>query len=108
MAWETRKGRGRYYCRSKRVNGKVVREYFGKGWTALSVSALDELLRAKRAAASQSRREEKTELHELDAELRAISDAADLLAEAALLAAGFHQHHRGEWRRRRGRKDATS
>jgi hypothetical protein len=108
MAWETRKGRGRYYCRSKRVNGKVVREYFGKGWKALSVSALDELLRAKRAAASAARREEKGEFYELDAKLRAISDASDLLARAAMLAAGYHQHHRGEWRRRRDRRDATS
>jgi hypothetical protein len=31
--------------------------------------------------------------------------ASDLLARAALLAAGFHQHDRGAWRRRRATQD---
>lgn len=30
------------------------------------------------------------------------SEAVERLAQAALVAAGYHQHHRGEWRRVRG------
>jgi hypothetical protein len=96
-----------YYTRARRVGGKVVRGYLAKGWKALSASDLDELLKAKRAAATASRREERGERHKLDADLVAIGQGIDLIAEAALLAAGFRQHHRGEWRRKRGRSDAN-
>ena len=43
---------------------------------------------------------EKARLDALDADLAALIDLADLLAGAALLAAGFHQHKR-QWRRKR-------
>jgi hypothetical protein len=90
-----------------RVGGKVVREFLGKGRKAIIASDIDELLRAKRAAASAARREEKGELHALDADLQAICDGVDLVAKAALLAAGYRQHNRGEWRRRRERRNTN-
>jgi hypothetical protein len=37
-----------------------------------------------------------------------LDELADLLARAALVAAGFHQHKRGEWRARRGQADRDS
>ena len=43
----------------------------------------------------------------LDAPLNDLNDLAELLAHAALLAAGFHQHKRGEWRKRRVQRDET-
>jgi hypothetical protein len=36
--------------------------------------------------------------------MKALGETTDLLARAALLAAGFHQHKRGEWRKRRGNR----
>jgi len=38
--------------------------------------------------------------------LRSLSNSADLLSRAALVLAGYHQHDRGEWRRRRHDKHA--
>ena len=54
-------------------------------------------------------RAEKAELDTLDAYLKALCERADLAARAALLAAGYHCHKRGEWRRRREQDgDASS
>lgn len=47
------------------------------------------------------KRLEKDDLQALNAELDNMNERTDLVARAALLAAGFHQHKRGEWRRRR-------
>jgi hypothetical protein len=49
-----------------------------------------------------ARRRQKEELSALDADMRALAERTDLAARAALLAAGYRQHKRGEWRRRRG------
>jgi hypothetical protein len=97
MGWD----KGRYYTRSRKVNGRVVREYIGTGRVAELAAELDALEREKRRRAARALRRERDELAALEADVRAASQAADLVARAALLAAGFHQHRRGEWRRRR-------
>jgi hypothetical protein len=98
MGWD----KGRYYTQSKKVNGRVVREYIGAGDLAELVAQQDILEREKRLLAALDRRDQKAELAALGGELKALSEQTDLVAGAALLAAGFHQHKRGEWRKRRG------
>jgi hypothetical protein len=98
MAWEKR----RYYTRSKKVNGRVVREYIGTGRLADLVAQCDALEREKRLLAVFERRSLKAELAALDDYLNALAEQTDLVARAALLVAGFHQHNRGEWRKKRG------
>jgi hypothetical protein len=100
MGWE----RG-YYYRVRKVSGRVVREYVGCGRVALLAAKLDALERERRQQDALEQRQEKDELMALDADLRALSDRIDLAAHAALAAAGFHQHKRGEWRRRREQDD---
>ncbi|SRR6266498_1697927 len=97
MGWE----RGRYYTRSRKVNGRVVREYVGTGRVAELVAQMDALEREKRRLEALELRQEKAELADLDANLTALIETTDLVARAALVAAGFHQHKRGEWRKRR-------
>jgi hypothetical protein len=99
MGWD----KGRYYTRSKRVDGRVVREYLGTGRVAELAAQLDALERGKRQLAAQAQRGEKAERAALAAECKTLTETADLVACAALLAAGYHQHKRGEWRKRRGR-----
>jgi hypothetical protein len=93
MSWETR-GRHRYYYRSRRVGGRVVREYLGTGDRAAEAAAAD---------AERRRHEEadRAAVAALDAAADELDALADLIARAALLAAGYHQHARGPWRKRR-------
>jgi hypothetical protein len=96
MGWE----RG-YYYRVRKVRGRVVREYVGTGPVAELAAELDAIGRQQREAERAARRAERAELEALDAPLDELNDLADLLAHAALLAAGFRRHKRGEWRKRR-------
>ena len=104
MGWETRKGRGKYYTRSERVDGKVVRTYVGQPVAAL-VAALEQLSREtaqreRRWAAAQWEQEQES-AEELDGIVADFCDEAEAAYRAALEAGGYHQHARGEWRRRR-------
>jgi hypothetical protein len=99
MGWERRRRGGRYYTRSKKVNGRVVREYLGCGDVAQLAAQTDALAREWRQLQALELRDQKAELDALDAGVRDVLAPSDLAARAALLAAGFHQHKRGEWRR---------
>ena len=102
MGWESRGScRSRYYTRSKRANGRVVREYVGTGPVAELAAAADALRRADRRAAAEARRAEEASWREALAPLLELGHVADLLARAALLAAGYRQHARSSWRMRR-------
>lgn len=101
MAWERRAAGGVYYTRSKRVNGRVVREYVGTGLAGELAEAEDRLARFERADRRERLRE--TE-HELE-ELARIAGGFDKMVEAtvreALTAAGYHRPGRGRWRKKR-------
>ena len=97
MGWD----KGRYYTRSRKVNGRVVREYVGTGEAAERVAQQDAIAWQEREA----RRAVRGELAALDAPLDELAELTELLARAALAAAGYRRHHRGEWRKRRGHSE---
>jgi len=99
MGWDKN---GRYYTRSKRVNGRVVREYIGSGPVGDLAAQMDASERDKREAALRFARIERERIAEFDAPIDELNELADLLARAALLAAGYVQHNRSEWRKKRG------
>jgi len=101
VAWEERGGR-RYYYRSVRRGGRVVKEYVGAGPVAEATAQLDEDDRRRREGAAVSWKEEMMRMEALEAPIEELCDAAETLARAALVAAGYRQHNRGEWRLRRG------
>jgi hypothetical protein len=102
MAWE----RG-YYYRVRKVKGRVVREYVGCGLVAALVAELDDQERTARETMKALWRSKKTLFERLDADVRSLIEITDCLTRAALLVAGYRQHRRGEWRKRRngGRED---
>ena len=100
MGWD----KGRYYTRSRKVNGRVIREYVGAGEIAVLVAQMYAIQREEREAERAARRAVRAELDALDAPLDRMCQEVELLARAALVVAGFRQHKRGEWRKRRGNR----
>ena len=102
VAWETRRGgTHRYYTQSVRRGGRVVRVYVGTGPHAEAVAAADRERRVNLDARRAATRLTLGPIAEADAKVRALYDAAETAASAALLSAGYHRHDRGPWRRRR-------
>jgi hypothetical protein len=99
MSWDRRAGRS-YYSRSRKVGGRTVREYVGPGDVGARAAAEDAQRRAERQAETAARRAEQQRWREATAVLRKLCDATDLLVRAVLVAAGYHRHDRGAWRRR--------
>lgn len=100
MAWERRNGKGEYYTRTRKVNGRDVREYFGTGMKGALAAAADLLRRKQRQFAAQEQRAQEFQWQTANEPLSALCKAADVVARAALAAAGYHQHAHSEWRRR--------
>lgn len=103
--WERRERGGLYYTRSRKEDGRVVREYVGGGILGELAAQMDALERERREEQAARWKEEQEELDALEAPVEELSEASDLLVRAALLASGYHQHNRGEWRKRREPKE---
>ena len=99
MAWE-RRGSNLYYYQSERIDGRVRKKYVGAGEVAQAVAHADETIRRSRAALSERARVELEEARTLAWAGEELWEAADILAAAELVAAGYHRH-KGEWRMRR-------
>jgi len=106
MGWETRANGGRYYTRSRREHGRVVREYIGCGRKGDMAATEDAERRADRAAEQAALRVERERAEAIDAELATLHRTVDQLIRGALLAAGFERHKR-QWRHRRDDTDRT-
>lgn len=104
MSWETRKRGSTYYTRSRRVNGRVVREYIGGGIDGALVAQLDAIERNRRENDAYLWRTERSRLEAIDKALAVYCQHVNAEVCQALIAAGYHQHKRGEWRRIRGNK----
>jgi hypothetical protein len=102
MGWEARPRGGRYYTRSRKVGGRVVREYVGGGLAGELAARQDERERDARLEEAGMVRRQRARVAEAGVPLDELCDLSDLMVRAALLAAGYRRHHRGEWRRRRG------
>ena len=101
MALETRQRGSIYYYRARKVCGRVVKEYVGAGQAAVLASRIDAQLGGQTRAEAEERR---SALETFDADEAPLADLCrkvELLARGALLGAGYRQHDRGQWRRRR-------
>ena len=97
MGWD----RGRYYTRSKKIQGRVVREYVGIGPVAELLAEGDIISRRERETKQAAYRADRQKLSILDSQMDKVNERIDMLANAVLIAAGFRRHNRGEWRKKR-------
>ena len=104
--WERRKRGGLYYTRSRKKGGRVVREYVGGGVLGEIAALGDGYERRRRQEEAAFWKEERESLEELVAPIEEMCEAAEILARATLLAAGYRRHNRGEWRKRRGQEES--
>jgi hypothetical protein len=101
MGWKTINGR-QYYYRSVREGRRVRSEYVGggeAGWLMAQIQRIDSqgLMIERR-----QEKDDREEWGEIEAALNDLHTDARRAATAALTAAGYHQHNRGEWRKKRG------
>jgi hypothetical protein len=90
-----------YLYRSVRRAGRVTSEYVASGIDAQPIAALEADDRDNRRCDLEKVRAERRELDALERALDEIAERARDRARDALTAAGYHQHHRCEWRKRR-------
>src|SRR5215470_9477783 len=96
MPWEKR-GLQQFYYRSQRVNGRVIKKYLGTGYAAQQAYEIDQ----QRQEEKKQERAMRKEIEALDHQTNSLWNMTKTLVKAHLLVAGYHQHHRGEWRKRR-------
>jgi hypothetical protein len=90
-----------YLYRSIRRNGRVTSQYLAGGEDALLIDRLGRMERDERDADLQAKQSERKQSDDLKRALDVLAEQARDLARDALTAAGYHQHHRGKWRKRR-------
>jgi hypothetical protein len=100
MPWEVR-GQRAYYYRSCRRGRRTGRVYAGTGVAGEKAAAADAAERARREAQTREQKDALKQQQAVDALIGQAVAGTQLLLRAALLAEGFYQHQRGEWRRRR-------
>jgi hypothetical protein len=91
------------------VNGRCISTYCGRGELATLLAELDDLDRhrgVQERAVNQALQAEFAELAATPAELILLFAEARRAATRVLEAAGYHQHKRREWRKRRATNEA--
>ena len=106
MAWEERKG-NRYYYRKQRNGDRVVSKYMSGGSLGELFAMEDEIDREVQELEREAEREEREAQQALDKQIDEVIDLVRLLADAAMIEAGYHRH-KGQWRKRRERTDTDA
>ena len=97
MGWD----KGRYYTRTRRVDGVRVREYFGCGPEAERAAREDIEARDRRRNQQLEEQIERDTCDALDAPFEEIDHFTAMAVDILFEQAGYHRHDRGPWRKRR-------
>ena len=100
MGWEQRRNQW-YYYRTRRIDGRVVRTYFGRGPRAKQAAAEDAKLRKKERERRRHIAESVAQWAVVTKMLDEYDAYVDFWFRAEMTCRGYH-YHRGQWRKRRG------
>lgn len=100
MGWKTING-NRYFYKSERSGGRVTTTYFGSGKSGALMAEILRIDNEDRLLESTEKKEYRDEWNEVEYALDDLVAVARRTASDVLTAAGYHRHHRGEWRRKR-------
>jgi len=100
MAWEKRRGIQRYLYISRRQNGRMVKEYVGRGPLADIIARLRDLQQAEEQEAAEVRRYEHDLNSRVEADLRKLISRSNTLIEAVRVT----EHTRTASNRREGNR----
>ena len=95
--------RRRYFYYNEWLDGRSRRRYVGYGPTADLAACHADLRRVEREVRRRQRRAEDEPWEAAEAALSDLGRLTDLVLRAAMAVAGYHQHARGTWRKRRER-----
>ena len=93
--------RGKYYTATIRVGRRRLRLYYGTGPAADLAEALQQWQALRRKTEQEYLREQRTRRSTLEALLGQLDRLLKVSVEEHLVAAGYHRHRQGEWRKRR-------
>ena len=99
MALEHR-GNRKYYYRSRRVNGRVIKEYVGSGAEAEEAHRRDAEARKR----DEEFRDYMKENERIELMMQIVDICIEVLMEATMTAAGYHRTNGGPWRKKRVKK----
>ncbi len=103
MALELRRNGRKYYYRSRRVQGRVVKEYVGGGEQGRQAAAADQAGRNARRQAARLCKEMNKDVGDLVVQLDEFDKLVDQIVICQLVGSGWRQHHR-QWRPPNGRR----
>jgi hypothetical protein len=84
------------------MHGRVIRIYVGAGERGEQAALQDRLRRDAQAEEKMRARQQRARYLHADKALAAYCQQVEACLRAALVAEGYQQHDRGEWRRIRG------
>ena len=104
MGWETRRRGSSYYVRKERQRDRVVSHYIGGGAIGSLAALYDVREQDKRRRERKKERAERDRLAADDRTMEEFFAEVEETVRQVLEAAGYHQHNRGEWRKRRAKR----
>ena len=97
MAWETRRNGRKYYYTAKRVNGKVVKQYHGRGERGLMIASTVQDIARQRQANRDAWKDYLAELWSLEQISKLARIAARTAIYATYILAGYNRSRCHHW-----------